>query len=348
MDSKIAKTQKRTATSSFLKHFLFLLVFISFLATCAKGFDSKNSVSINGKKYNVDAVAKEIPGRMYKLRSQYQQGLSQTFEEFAIQKIIELEAKEKGVKPEKVLFLDFQETEPTEAEISQVYEQSKSQLRGASLEEVKGEIINYLKNNRKQRHRMGKLQELKKKYKVEVQMEDLKAPRVKVAVKGNPSLGPKDAKVTIIEFSDFECPYCKRSQNVNRTLRKKYKGKIRWVFRDYPLPFHPNAMYAHMAVNCSIEQNKYWDYFNILFQNSGKLAKENVIKLAGDAGLDTEKLQACLQNEQKMKAEIQVDLEDGKKLGVNGTPAFFINGIMIEGAQPLAKFVEIIDKELKN
>lgn len=115
-----------------------------------------------------------------------------------------------------------------------------------------------------------------------------------------------------------------KSQDTTRQLREQYKDKIRWVFRDYPLPFHRNAMFAHIAANCAIEQNKYWDYFNLLFDNAENLAKDNVILLAAKAGLDKDKFNACLANTDKISAEIEADLADGQAVGVNGTPAFLL------------------------
>ncbi|MEM7183154.1 MAG: thioredoxin domain-containing protein [Spirochaetota bacterium] len=332
-----------------MKYTLGVLFFLPFVMACAKGKSlSSNYVTIDGKKYTVDDVEKESPAIIYKAKSQYQEAVSQAFAEFAMERIKKAEAKKKNIKPEEVLSQGFQQKEPSQAEIERVYQQYKAQFRGAPLEKVQPDIVKFLKENAKQRYEQAQLQKLRQEYKVDIQMEKLEPPRLKVAEKNNPALGPKDAKVTVIEFSDFECGFCKRSQNVNKALRKKYKGKIRWVFRDYPLPFHQNAFFAHVAANCAKKQDKFWDYFNILFQNTGSLQRDNVIRLAGNAGLDDEKFKACLKEEQTIAQEVQADINDGKRLGVNGTPAFFINGIMVEGAQPLAKFEEIIDKELKN
>ena len=105
-------------------------------------------------------------------------------------------------------------------------------------------------------------------------------------------------------------------------------------------------MFAHIAANCAIEQGKYWEYFNLLFDNAENLAKENVILLAAKAGLEKEKFDKCIANPDKISQEIQTDLADGQAVGVNGTPAFFINGIFVEGAQPIGAFQKIIDEEL--
>lgn len=151
----------------------------------------------------------------------------------------------------------------------------------------------------------------------------------------------------MIEFSDFECPFCKRSQSVNSQLREKYKDQIRWVFRDYPLSFHPNAMFAHIAANCSASQGKYWEFFKVLFDNSGNLPKDRVLDLARGLGLDMKVFSQCV-NDSEVRKEVEADMAEGEKYGVSGTPAFFINGVMIEGAQPIEAFIKVIDQELKN
>jgi len=179
-----------------------------------------------------------------------------------------------------------------------------------------------------------------------VSISSEKAEKVIVEVKGNPSLGPSNAKITVIEFSDFECPYCQRSQNITKNLRAKYKDQIKWVFRDFPLSFHQNAMFAHIAANCVGKQGKYWDIFDKLFQNTGSLNREKVLQLVSDMNIDMKKFEECTKDPE-VEREVHSDIADGQEVGVNGTPAFFINGIMIEGAQPITSFEKIIEQELK-
>ncbi|MBE7411739.1 MAG: DsbA family protein [Leptospiraceae bacterium] len=308
-----------------------------------------NSVYIGWTRYSEKDVAKELPEVFRKLKTDQINTLTYAFEEFVTRKLIEMEAKAQNKKSEEVLS-DGKSYTPTDLEIEKVYNQYKSQLNGKSLESVKGEIINALKMRHDNDAKNGVIAGIKEKYKdkVKINIQPLPEERLTVEEKNNPSIGPKDAKVTIVEFSDFECPYCQRSQPVNKQLREMYKDKIRWVFRDYPLPFHQNAKFAHLAVNCAIPQGKYWEYFNILFENTGNLTKENVKFLAKKAGLDSGQFEECLKNSASLEKEIEQDIADGQKLGVDGTPAFFINGIMVAGAQPLQAFTKIIDKELKN
>ncbi len=318
-----------------------IYIFVS-LPALIEYFKPKNYFSINGKNYTIADIEKEKPAIISKVKKEYTENLKRVFDQYANEKILELEAKEKSLKPSEVVSAATGSYVPNQSEIAAIYEQFKPQFNGAPLSSVQDKIIGYLKNLKER----DAYQEIMKKYEIKFFMEEVKAVRQEVAENGNPSLGPDKAKVTIIEFSDFECTFCQRSQSVNKQLREQYKDKIRWVFRDFPLPFHEDAKFAHIAANCGREQDKYWEYFNTLFENTGNLKKENVLLLAEKSGLDKEKLKKCLANSSKIESEIETDVADGQKVGVNGTPAFFINGIFVEGAQPLASFQKIIDEEL--
>lgn len=325
-----------------LAAFTFIYVAIS-VPAMINHYKPKSYVEIDGKKYTEnDLKSDKYASSLNKIKKEYLNNLEQVFQQFAQEKILELEAESKKKSVEDLVNESVSSYSPSREEVVAVYEQYKSRFPDKKIEEVEPSIVGYLKNMKEQEF----YREIVSRYKVDINMEKVNSIRQKVEEKNNPALGPVGAKVTVIEFSDFECPFCNRSQGVNAELRKKYEGKIRWVFRDFPLPFHQNAMSAHIAANCAIPQNKYWDYFSLLFENSGNLSKENIAILADKAGLEKKAFNDCLANADSIKTEINSDLEDGRKLGVNGTPAFFINGIFVEGAQPQANFEKIIDEEL--
>jgi protein-disulfide isomerase len=173
--------------------------------------------------------------------------------------------------------------------------------------------------------------------------------RIKAAVKmdvGNaPTLGPADAPVTVICFSDFQCPFCKRAAPTFRQLVDEYKGKVRIAFKQHPLPMHKNAMIAAKASLAANEQGKFWEYHDLLFENQQDLSEENLIKLAGKAGLNVPKFTKDMKST-KFDAQIQEETNASMKVGASGTPAFFINGVALKGAKPLASFKEVIDRLL--
>jgi protein-disulfide isomerase len=181
----------------------------------------------------------------------------------------------------------------------------------------------------------------------------------------DPSLGDENAPVTIIEFSDFQCPYCGATVGKNEGLISRFKaqdpswepavsniikdyvetGKVRLVFRDFPLSFHENAQKAAEAGECADDQGKFWEYHDILFENQNALTVDDLKGYAADLDLDTEEFNSCLDSG-KYTAEVQKDLADGQAAGVSGTPAYFINGVLVSGAQPYSVFKQVIEAEL--
>jgi len=171
--------------------------------------------------------------------------------------------------------------------------------------------------------------------------------RYTIPTDGFYSIGPADAPIVIVEFSDFQCPFCKRwHDEVYQPLFAAYPGKIRLVYRNLPLTsIHPEAMAAAEASMCAGEQNAYWQYHEALFNGQGSLSSGFYVQTATDLGLDTTAFQACI-DAQRYQTQIQADMDFAQSLGVQSTPTFFINGLAIVGAQPLSTFTDIIDKEL--
>lgn len=163
----------------------------------------------------------------------------------------------------------------------------------------------------------------------------------------DPSIGPDDAPITIIEFSDYQCPYCQRwHEQVFLRLRAEYPDTVRFVYRDFPLTsIHPEAVPAAEAANCADEQDAFWDYHNALFSNQYELSSQAYTNYASDLGLDVESFEACLTSG-KYNDEVMADFSYAANLGVQSTPTFFINGIPIVGAQPYEVFQQVIEKEL--
>lgn len=170
--------------------------------------------------------------------------------------------------------------------------------------------------------------------------------RYDIATDGYPSLGPADAPITIVEFGDFQCPFCKRfQQETYQSLMDAYPGKIRFVYRNLPLTsIHPEAFPAAIASLCANEKNLFWEYHDKLFAGEN-LSRDIYLQYANDLGLNTEEFTACLDSG-KYDDFIQQDMDFALNLGVQSTPTFFINGLAIVGAQPLSSFQNLIDKEL--
>jgi protein-disulfide isomerase len=171
--------------------------------------------------------------------------------------------------------------------------------------------------------------------------------RYDVPVDDDPVYGPADAPITIVEFSDFECPYCQKwYAEVYERLKEQYPQEVRLVFRDFPIEsIHANAFPAAEAANCANEQGEFWPFHDKLFSMEKGLNAEAYTQYASDLGLNVEDFNACLESG-KFKPEVQSDLDFAANLGVRSTPTFFINGIALVGAQPFEVFQDVIDKEL--
>ena len=175
----------------------------------------------------------------------------------------------------------------------------------------------------------------------------LEPKRVVVDSSGHPALGAKDAPVTIVEFTDFQCPFCKASEATLKQLRDKYGDKIRLVHMDFPLPFHSHSLDAAKAARCANDQGKFWQFHDSLFANQGKLAPADLKATAKTLGMNSTQFDACF-DKAEYDSQIKADQATGEKVGVDGTPAFFIDGRPLTGAQPAPKFEELIDDELAN
>ncbi|MBM7117499.1 DsbA family protein [Archangium primigenium] len=172
-------------------------------------------------------------------------------------------------------------------------------------------------------------------------------PAVQNIEVGNaPAKGPKNAPVTIVTYSDFECPFCSRVVPTLAQLEKDYKGKIRVAFKNQPLPFHANAKPAALAALAANEQGKFWEYHDKLFANQRALDRASLEKYAQELGLNMGQFKAAMDSN-KFEAQLNADMAEATRVGVNGTPSFFINGRSLVGAQPVDAFKRVIDEELK-
>jgi len=300
--------------------------------------------TVGGHSISRAELEEHVRARLIDIDNQRFDALREGLDELVGQELIRQEAKARGMTPEA---LEAQEVtakvaQPTDAEVQKVYDENKGQAGAQTLEQLKPRIVEYLKEQNTSTRRQAFINELKGKYKTTIA---LRPPVVKVDTAGRPVKGGAKAPVTIIEFSDYQCPYCKRAESVVDQVMKAYGDKVKIVFRDYPLPMHPNARPAAEAANCANAQGKFWQYHEKLFANQAALAEDKLKAYAGELGLDQTKFDECLAKK-PFKEAIDKDVADGQKVGVNGTPAFFVNGRMLSGAQPFEKFKEVIDEEL--
>ena len=195
------------------------------------------------------------------------------------------------------------------------------------------------------RIRQALLVSLRRQADIRLRLPMTEPPVLSVDTDGDPSIGPADAPVTIVEFSDFQCPYCQRSMDTIKELRRLYGDKIRVVYRDYPGPSHPHAAPAAEAAQCAGDQGKFWEFHDLLFTRKTREAGWDYDALARELGLQASEFSTCLSTG-RYHEEVRKDLRDGLALGITSTPTFFINGRPLVGAQPIAEFTALIDPVL--
>jgi protein-disulfide isomerase len=262
------------------------------------------------------------------------------------EKLIEREAAARGVAVKDLLDAEVTKkiTAVTDEEVNTFHEANKARLPTAA--DIKGQIKQYLENQRLQGRAQAFVGELRKKANVELSLPSPPVRRVHVDIEGAPIRGLATAPVTVVEFSDFHCPFCKRVQPTLLSLLARYPDKVRVVYKDLPLDtLHPQARRASEAARCARDQGKFWEYHDKIYEGGADVSPEYLRRLATDVGLDVAAFEQCLASN-KHTAGIQADVAQGSELGITGTPGFFINGRALSGAQPLEAFVQIIEDEL--
>lgn len=213
--------------------------------------------------------------------------------------------------------------------------------------QLKDRINNYLTEEKRNEMVQTYVAKLTKNNPVEVYFEKPKM-QVNIEIGQAPTWGSENAPVTIVEFSDFQCPFCTRGAETVEALKKKYgSSKLRVVFKHFPLPMHREAVPAAEASMCVNEQGsaKFWKFHDIVFKNQNKLDNDSIAGYAKQAGADEKKFKECFDSK-KYASFVQSDMSYAEKMGVRSTPTFFINGQIVSGAVPIEQFSEIIDDEL--
>jgi protein-disulfide isomerase len=218
-------------------------------------------------------------------------------------------------------------------------------MQGRTLEQIAPTITRYLTDQLRAQARETVLKELRKQGPaIRVSLE---SPRLTLTVApSNPTVGSASAPITLIEFSDYQCPYCGRVEPTLKRLRATYGDKIRFVWKDFPLTqIHPQAFKAGEAAHCAGDQGKYWELHDVLFNKQQELQPDDLKRHAIELGLDVTAFNQCLDTS-KYGERVRDGVSEGGTLGVNSTPTIFINGRRLSGAQPYEVFASVIDEEL--
>jgi len=285
-----------------------------------------------------------IEGDLRRLRSEEYDIKLQALEKMVGEKLLEAEAKKLNLPKEKLLEqeADAKITVPSDPEVEAIYESQRARI-GRPLADIKEQLRRAIFDARKEQARDAYLDRLRAAAEVSIL---LRPPKVEVTYDPARFRGSAAAPVVIIEFSDFQCPFCRRAYGTIQSLLDKYGSKLAHGYRDFPLDeLHPQARKAAEAARCAAEQGKFWQYRQLLFENFGRLDRDTLLAHARTVGIPPDTFTACFDSGKYADA-VEKDLQEGQRLGVNSTPAFFINGILLSGAQPASDFEKIINAEL--
>lgn len=259
--------------------------------------------------------------------------------------LIEEEAQSKGITVEELKKqLLPAKVEIKDAQVQEVYESNIGGLGNMSEDEAKQRIRLDLEGHERIEQYRAALAEIRKKARIVISLPDPIPPTINVSDEGPSKGGPRNSAVTIIEFSDFQCPYCKQAADTLRQVLQAYGDKVRLVFKHLPLPIHPDAFNAAQASVCAAAQGKFWEYHDRLFSSSS-LSSDALIGLASDLGLSIKDFTACLASESS-RAIVSKDIRDSRQADVQGTPTFIINGRAMKGARGQEDLKRTIDQEI--
>jgi protein-disulfide isomerase len=291
-------------------------------------------------KSSLDALAAKHEQEVHDAKARALDGLIE-------RSLLEAEAKKRSLTVDALLAQEVagKVVEPDEVALRAVYDATKANGRPLpSFEKVRGEIAEFVRNESRQNAHRAFVARLS----AEAKVENLLPPYIPAAVSvkaDGPSRGRADAPVTVVVFSDFQCPYCRSAGPSVRRLLDAYKDDVRLVAQEFPLSTHPDAPKAAEAALCAGEQGRYWAMYDALFSSPDALKPDDLKRHAASIGLDAGAFAACLDSG-RMAAAVASSQKLGERLGVEGTPAFFINGRPLKGGQPFERLKEIVDFEL--
>jgi protein-disulfide isomerase len=327
------------------------LIILVFLACASLGLDqnpvttdaSELLATVQGQPIYESDLAPTSQGQILSLHNQEYEIKRKALDEVIGKRLVEAAAKQQGITPEKLLQeqVDAKATEPTNSELQAYYLAIKNKVN-RPFDEIKEQIRSALKQSKIEQARQDYIAGLRNQAAVAVLMQP---PRLYVGYDPARVRGDPNAPVMIVEFSDYQCPYCHQVEPTLTEILAKYGGKVSLAYRDFPLEqIHLQSEIAADASHCALEQGKFWAYHDRLFSAS-ELDKNSLIEYARNLKLDDKQFASCLTSE-KYKAAIDKDIAEGTQAGVIRTPSFFINGIQASGVLPREEFMRLIDEEL--
>jgi protein-disulfide isomerase len=306
------------------------------------------AAKVGDEVIDLSEVEKPLKARLAQIEQQRFELLRQHLDQLVAERLLAQEAKRRNISVDELLKQEVAAKTPevSEDEVTEFMTQNRARLPRGDEAELKRKVTDYLRAQAAGEQRQAFVDLLRTKTPVTVYLEEPASSRVPVRSDVGFVRGPADAPVVIVEFSDFQCPYCKNVVATVKQVLEKYPGKVKWIFRDFPLAqLHPDAPKAHEAARCAGAQGKFWEYHDVLFEKAPRLRPADLKQYADDLKLDAAAFGQCLDSGRFAPA-VASDLAEGNDLGISGTPTFYVNGRTLVGAQPYSAFQQAIESEL--
>jgi protein-disulfide isomerase len=317
----------------------------TFLASAAEDSSAASSepvLQIGGGKLSFSDLEQKYPGLFFHAKNTYFDLQRKAIEAKLDDLLLDKQAQKEHLTVDQLIdkhVNSMVEKEPSEEALHVYYDGLDTK---ATFEDLRSQIVDTVRANRLDRVRAAYMKSLRDDAKISFL---LVAPRAPVTLKDNPVRGDVNAPVMVVEYADYECPYCQQDQPIIDKIEAEYKGKIAFVFKDTPLPMHAHAEKAAEAANCAGTQGKYWEYHDFLFQ-SKQLEVGQLKEAARTLKLNADAFDKCLDSGEKA-ALIKENLKEGQKFQLQGTPSFFINGRFFNGGMTYEQLKQAIDEELR-
>jgi protein-disulfide isomerase len=323
-------------------HVVLVIVMVLGAVCLASAQNPSDVVSvINGEKITRAEMQDKVGGRLLQPRYDLYQAEQKALDEFIAQRLLEIEARRQNLTVDELLKREVNSkvADPTEDQLRAVYEVTNAASQ--PFDTVKDKLLEFVRTARQTKARIAYIDALRAKSDVLIL---LAPPRTEVAVGDAPRSGPANAPVQLVEFADYECPYCIKVYPIVKKLKEEFGDRVSFVFKNLPLPMHAHAQKAAEGALCAAAQNKFWDYYNRLF-TSTNLDVPAQKQFASELKLDTGKFDLCLDSGAQVAA-VQKDAAEAQKLGLSATPSFFLNGHFFTGAVDYNSLRQMVLQEL--
>jgi protein-disulfide isomerase len=313
----------------------------SLSSTASTSSPSSVVAEVDGQKITLGDLEQKKSQSIFQARTSYYQAERKALDDYIDQLVLEKEAQREHLTVDQLIEKHVKSQlpkDPSEEALEVYYEGLDTK---ESFEAVKPQILAHLRETRLEKAKAAYVQSLRKDATV---MISLAPPRADIQLNDAPVRGPLNAQVKVVEYADYECPYCQQVYPTLQKLESEYKGKVAFAYKDMPLPMHSHAQKAAEAAQCAGEQGKYWEYHDVLFSNK-ELELPALKQDAAALKLDTSAFDKCLDSDQTAP-KIKSELQEAQNLGIQGTPAFFINGRFLSGAVGYDQLRAAIEEEL--